>query len=37
MHALTPVLGLIVWSLLIWVLLFARRIPAMRKAGITPD
>ena len=37
MHALTPVLGLIVWSLLIWVLLFARRIPAMQKAGITPD
>ena len=37
MHTLTPVLGLIVWSLLIWVLLFARRIPAMQKAGITPD
>ncbi len=34
---LHPVLALIVWSLLIWVLLYARRIPAMQKAKIAPD
>ena len=37
MHTLTPVLALVVWSLLIWILLFARRIPAMQKAGVRPD
>ena len=34
---LMPVLALIVWTLLIWILLYARRIPAMTKAKITPD
>jgi len=34
---LTPVLALIVWTLLIWVLMYARRIPAMQKAKIDPD
>jgi hypothetical protein len=34
---LTPVLALIVWTLLIWVLLYARRIPAMKAARISPD
>ena len=34
---LLPVLALIIWSLLIWVLLYVRRIPAMTKAGISPD
>ena len=34
---LAPVLALIIWSLLIWILLFARRIPAMQRAGINPE
>jgi len=34
---LTPVLVLIVWSLLIWCVMYARRIPAMNKAGIDPQ
>jgi hypothetical protein len=34
---LTPVLALVVWSLIIWVWMYATRIPAMQKAGIDPD
>jgi hypothetical protein len=34
---LTPVLALIVWSLLIWIFMYATRIPAMQKAGIQPQ
>ena len=34
---LTPVLTLIVWSLLIWLWMYATRIPAMQKAGIQPQ
>ena len=34
---LTPVLTLIVWSLLIWIWMYATRIPAMQKAGIAPQ
>ena len=34
---LAPVLVLVIWSLLIWILLYLRRIPAMSKAGIEPD
>ena len=34
---LTPVLALIIWSLIIWCVMYARRIPAMQKAGIDPD
>ncbi len=34
---LTPVLALIVWSFLIWLLMYATRIPAMQKAGIQPQ
>ena len=34
---LTPVLALIVWSLLIWLWMYAMRIPAMQKAGIQPQ
>lgn len=34
---LTPVLALIVWSLIIWCVMYARRIPAMNKAGINPQ
>ena len=33
---LTPVLALIVWSLVVWIWMYATRIPAMRKAGIDP-
>lgn len=35
-NMMTPVLALIVWTLVILVWLYARRIPAMRKAGINP-
>ncbi len=34
---LTPVLVLILWSLIIWCVMYARRIPAMNKAKIAPD
>lgn len=34
---LTPVLALVVWSLIIWVWMYATRLPAMQKAGIRPD
>jgi len=34
---LTPVLALIIWSLIIWCVLYARRIPAMSAAKIHPD
>ena len=40
MHAadslLTPVLALIVWSLVMWVWMYVTRIPAIQKAGIDP-
>jgi len=37
MHALlTPVLALIVWSLIIWIWMYATRIPAMQAAKIDP-
>lgn len=34
---LTPVLALVVWTLIIWVWMYATRIPAMQKAGIDPQ
>lgn len=34
---LTPVLALIVLTLLVWIWMYATRIPAMRKAGISPQ
>ncbi len=34
---LTPVLALICWTLLVWCLMYVRRIPAMKTAGIDPD
>ena len=37
MSMLTPVLALIVLTLLVWIWLYATRIPAMRKAGIAPQ
>ncbi len=37
MTILTPVLALIVWTLVVWSIMYARRIPAMRAAGIAPQ
>jgi hypothetical protein len=38
MHTmLTPVLALIVWTLIVWLWMYATRIPAMQKAGIDPQ
>ncbi len=34
---LAPVLALIVWSLVIWVWMYVKRIPAMSKAGVKPQ
>ncbi len=34
---LTPVFALIVWSLLVWLWMYATRMPAMGKAGIDPQ
>ena len=34
---LTPVLALIVWTLIVWVWMYATRIPAMQKAKIEPQ
>ena len=35
-NMMTPVLTLVVWTLIVRVWLYTRRIPAMRKAGIDP-
>jgi len=34
---LLPVLALVAWTLVMWVWMYATRIPAMRKAGIDPQ
>lgn len=34
---LTPVLALIVWTLIVWLWMYATRIPAMQKAKINPQ
>lgn len=34
---LAPVLALVSWSLVVWAWMYARRIPAMRKAGVKPQ
>ena len=34
---LTPVLALVVWTLIIWVWMMALRIPAMQKAQVHPQ
>lgn len=34
---LTPVLALVVWTLIIWVWMYATRIPAMQKAKVDPQ
>ena len=33
----TPMLALVCWTLVMWVWMYATRIPAMRKAGIDPS
>ena len=33
---ITPVVALVIWTLVMWVWLYATRIPAMQKAGIKP-
>ncbi len=35
-NMMTPVLALVAWTLVMWVWLYVRRIPAMRRAGIDP-
>lgn len=38
MHTLVaPVMALVAWSLLIWLWMYVRRLPAMSKAGIKPQ
>lgn len=37
MTMLTPVLALIVWTLIIWIWMYVTRIPAMQKAKIDPN
>jgi len=38
MHTLiAPVMALVAWSLLIWLWMYVRRLPAMSKAGIKPQ
>ena len=34
---IAPVLALVAWTFVMWVWLYATRIPAMRKAGIDPQ
>jgi hypothetical protein len=34
---LTPVLVLVAWTLVMWLWMYARRIPAMKAAGIDPQ
>ena len=36
-NLLTPALALIVWSIVVWVWMYATRIPAINKAGINPE
>ncbi|MEZ5920902.1 MAG: MAPEG family protein [Parvularculaceae bacterium] len=37
MTMLTPVLALVVWTLIVWIWMYATRLPAMTKAGIKPN
>ena len=34
---LTPVIALVAWTLIVWIWMYALRIPAMQAAGIDPD
>ncbi|CAN5360828.1 MAPEG family protein [soil metagenome] len=38
MHTMVaPVMALVAWSLLIWLWMYVRRLPAMNKAGLKPQ
>lgn len=37
MDILQPVVALLAWTMVMWVWMYATRIPAMNKAGIKPD
>ncbi len=37
MTMITPVLALVIWTLIVWCWMYALRIPAMQKAKINPD
>ena len=37
MSMLTPVLALVVWTLIIWIWMYATRLPAMQKANLDPQ
>ncbi|WP_425999189.1 MAPEG family protein [Caulobacter sp. DWR1-3-2b1] len=34
---IAPVMALVGWSLLVWLVMYVRRIPAMAKAGVKPQ
>jgi hypothetical protein len=34
---LVPILVLVAWTLIVWVWMYAKRLPAMKAAGIKPD
>jgi hypothetical protein len=34
---MAPVLALVLWTLVVWIWMYATRIPAMQKAGIDPQ
>ena len=34
---LTPVLALVVWTLVMWVWMYATRVPALKQAGVDPQ
>ena len=36
-HFLSPVLALVIWSLIVWVILYARRIPMLKGADLSDD
>ena len=36
-HFLSPVLGLIIWSLIVWLILYWRRIPVLKGADLSND
>lgn len=37
MDILAPVVALLAWTMVMWLWMYATRIPAMNKAGISPD
>ena len=37
MDILQPVVGLMIWTMVMWAWMYATRIPSMSKMGVTPD